>query len=337
MHGESPADRTAPTSDPGQESIRRRVERVLLGGERKYTRLQVAEAAGVSQDQSRKLWNALGFATAGDDEVVFTDGDIEALRLGEGLTEIGVISREAQSSVTRALGHHLSRLAEWQVALFWTWFNERPELFADEETVAETIEGILPVLEQLQIHVWRRHLAAYTGRALASEEDSVRSSREVVGFVDMVGYTRLSRRVDEYELSEVLDRFESLASDVIAQHGGRVVKMIGDEVLFVADNPADGAEIALRLGELTEQEPAIPELRTGLAYGRVLGRFGDVYGAVVNLAARLTSVARPGSVLADSAFAEALSHLPDYKLRTRKTVSVRGYNRLKLITLERAR
>ncbi|WP_342743914.1 adenylate/guanylate cyclase domain-containing protein [Haloechinothrix alba] len=325
-----------PDSDSEQAAMRRRVERVLLGGERRYTRHEVAAAADVPQEQSRTLWNALGFATTADDDVVFTDGDVEALRLGEGLTELGVINREAQSSVARALGHHLSRLAEWQVSLFWSWFNERPELFSDENAIAETIEAIVPVLETLQTHVWRRHLAAYAGRALAAPDEGRWAGSEVVGFVDMVGYTRLSRRVDDSELSEVLDRFEGLASDVIAERQGRIVKMIGDEVLFVVDEPTDGAEIALRLNEYGEHDSALPELRTGLAYGRVLDRFGDVYGSVVNLAARLTSVARPGSVLVDSTLAEALSGETTYELRTRRTISVRGYSRLKLITLERA-
>jgi adenylate cyclase len=104
----------------------------------------------------------------------------------------------------------------------------------------------------------------------------------------------------------------------------------------VADSPEDGAEIALILLERAEHGEALPSLRAGLAYGRVLSRFGDIYGSVVNLAARLTSIARPGSVLIDRSLAHALEEHPHYTIRHRRPVSVRGYARLRPSVLRRA-
>jgi adenylate cyclase len=189
----------------------------------------------------------------------------------------------------------------------------------------------------VQNFVWRRHLAAYAGRALAAPEAGLGERTEVVGFVDMVGYTRLTRQIDDTELSAVLDRFETLSTEVIAEHHGRVVKMIGDEVLFVADSAVDAAEIALRLTERTSDDDELPAVRAGLAAGRILNRYGDVYGSVVNLASRLTSVARPGTILVDKELAAELQDEPGYELRTRRPVSVRGYHRLRPSALRRAR
>ncbi|MEU4248641.1 adenylate/guanylate cyclase domain-containing protein [Amycolatopsis sp. NPDC026612] len=318
------------------EELQQRLERVLLGGRRKYTRLEVAEKAGVPDERSRRLWRALGFATVRDDEVVFTDADVEAMRTADQLVQSGLIEQGIEVSVTRALGQHLSRLAEWQVDMLWELIKEQPELGGSERQVTRLVDRLLPELERVQNFVWRRHLAAYAGRAFAAAGDNVEARTEVVGFVDMVGYTRLTRQIGEEELSRVLDAFESVATEVIAEHHGRVVKMIGDEVLFVADSPVDAAEIALTLTERTSADETLPAVRAGMASGRILARFGDVYGSVVNLAARLTSVARPGTILVDRELAAELADEKAYELRARRPVTVRGYNRLRPAALRRA-
>ncbi|UMP06526.1 adenylate/guanylate cyclase domain-containing protein [Amycolatopsis sp. EV170708-02-1] len=326
--------------EPGEispDALQQRLERILLGGKRKYTRLEVAEKAGVPEERSRRLWRALGFATVDDDEVVFTDADIEAIRTADQLMNSGLIDPSIELAVTRALGQHLSRLAEWQVHMLWTMITENKEIGSSERQIGRLVERLLPELEKVQEFVWRRHLAAYAGRAMALPDEDLEARTEVVGFVDMVGYTRLTRQVDEDELTDILDRFESVATEVIADHHGRIVKMIGDEVLFVADSAVDGAEIALALSERADADETLPSVRAGLASGRILSRFGDVYGSVVNLAARLTSTARPGTILVDKELAAELSEFPQFEIRTRRPVSVRGYNRLRPSSLRRAR
>lgn len=312
-----------------------RLESILLGGKRRYTRLEVAEKAGVPIERATRLWRALGFATVGDDEVVFTDADVEAVRTADQLITAGLHDQALEAPVARTLGLHLSQLAEWQVRMLWTLITENEDVGQDDSQVVALVERLLPELERVQNFVWRRHLAAFAGRALASPEEDLQARTETVGFVDMVGYTRLTRRLDEGELSAVLEGFELLATEVIADRHGRVVKMIGDEVLFVADAPADAAEIALTLTERTGADTELPEVRAGLAAGRILSRFGDVYGSVVNVAARLTSVARPGTVLIDRELARELAELPRFEVRSRRPVTVRGYTRLHPYVLRR--
>lgn len=312
------------------------IESILLGGGRQYTRAQVAELSGVPTERASALWRALGFATQDDDAAVFTDGDVRALRLTDQLIQNGILDPSLASSTARMIGQHMSRLAESQVHMLRDLLAANPELGADERQLARLVEHLTPELETLQNYVWRRHLAAYAGRMLATPDEEVDERRQVVGFADMVGFTSLTRRATEKELVDVVDAFDSLAADVVAENHGRIVKMLGDEVLFVADSPADGAEIALTLLERAEQDPSVPALRAGLAYGRMLSRFGDVYGSVVNIASRLTSVARPGTVLVDLEMSDALAETPGYLVRPRRPVSVRGYTRLRSAALRRA-
>jgi adenylate cyclase len=106
-----------------------------------------------------------------------------------------------------------------------------------------------------------------------------------------------------------------------------VVKTVGDGVLFTTASAPDAVEIGLDLPEVWAAEDR-PPLRSGLAYGPVLTRLGDVYSPVVNLASRLTSIARPGTVLVDRELARRLRRLPTYRVRPLRRVSVRGFDQL---------
>ena len=317
------------------DALQERIERILLGGDRTYTRAEVAERSGVPPERATELWRALGFATAQDDDAVFTEGDVRALRTVNELIQAGLIDPATAISSARMIGQHMSRLAESQVLMLRDVVAANPEL-ADERQLGRLVEHLTPDLEQLQDFVWRRHLAAYSVRRLVAPDGDVEESRRVVGFADMVGFTSFTRRSTEAELAAVVDRFDALAAEVVADHHGRIVKMLGDEVMFVADSPADGAEIALDLLARAEAAEDMPPLRAGLALGRVLHRFGDVYGSVVNIASRLTSIARPGAVLVDRELTEALADDDAYAIRHRRPVSVRGYARLRSSSLRRA-
>ena len=318
--------------DPDLAAVQREFERTLLGGERKFTRVQVSERAGISIQRAERMWHALGFATVPDDEVAFTDDDVEALRLVAALEDDRFIEPEMESSLARKLGQTQSRLASWQSAMFLEFLGNS-KLSADE--AIEVAGLLLPAMERLQTYVWRRHLAAAAGRAVVGSDEMTRGVR-AVGFADIVSYSRLTRRMSESELGQLIERFEGTTADVVALNGGRVIKSIGDEVLFVTDTAAQGAAVALALQEAMNGAEDLPELRIGLAYGTILIRLGDVYGEVVNLAARLTSECKPGRVLADREFAGALNGHPDYSLQRLRRVSVRGYRHLVPYAVQRA-
>lgn len=308
------------------------IEQALLGGEPRYRKSEVAEAVGVDLARAERLWQAMGFAHVSDTARVFTDADVSALRMLVQLVSAEVITSEVETAVARSMAQTMSRLAQWQVGIFRSLLGDR---FAEEpETTARFAEAIMPVMAQLQDYVWRRHLAATASRELSTAEGEERT--RVVGFADIVGYTRLVRDFSEIELAGLLDRFEELANAVVAENHGRIVKTVGDEVLFVTDTAVEAAEIALSLHETIDGTEKLPPLRIGLAKGPVLARFGDVYGSTVNIASRLTSAARPASVLVDPELAHSLRSVPGYALVSIGPTKVRGFRGLRAWALRRA-
>ncbi len=194
--------------------------------------------------------------------------------------------------------------------------------------VVDVARELLPKMRDIQSYVWRRHLAANADRLLAASAGQGDRRQLAVGFIDLVGYTSHSRGMGGRELGAMVEDFEGTATEVIAQHRGRVVKTVGDGVLFTAASPVDAVEIGLSLPEAWDTEER-PPLRVGAAYGTVLTRLGDVYSPVVNLASRLTSLAHPGTVLVDRELAQRLRGLPAYRVRPLRRVSVRGYDHLR--------
>lgn len=336
---EGNADATGVPPDLG--SLVDEVEAHLLGGSRRYTRSEVCEAAGVSADEARELWRALGFATVGDDERMFTDADADALRNVKRLEQVGEIDEEFMRAMTRILGQSFARLASWQGQLVVEIVGRRPELLAEGSTeqITQLIDELTPVVGELHDYVWRRQLAAYISRVTSNigagqapdgqpPRPSNGDSPSVIGFVDMADFTGFTRRSSESQLREVLDEFEELATTCVSEHRGQIVKTIGDEILYIADDPADGAQIAVQLVAEAAQRTALPPLRAGVAYGPVLRRLGDVFGQTVNIASRLVGIARPDSILVDERLAEELSEDGRFALSAMRPVSVRGYRHL---------
>jgi adenylate cyclase len=316
-----------------------RLERIVLGGPRRLTRIDVESRSGVSRDRNERLWRALGFADVHDDDVVFTDADVEAVTLIDGLIESGVVDPTLEAAVARAAGQSLSRLAEWEIGLLYDHVASHARDAtddADADDVVRLAEAILPIMEQLHSYVWRRHVAALAGRALAGSLDELSTSTLVVGFVDVVGYTRLSRNLSDIELVDLLERFESIVADLVAGAGGRVVKTLGDEVLFTVTDPRAAAAIALGLLDAISADDVLPDVRIGMALGNVVRRFGDVYGPVVNIASRLTSAAKRATAVVDQEMATNLAGQPGLRLHRRRPVAVRGYNTLASWRLTRA-
>jgi adenylate cyclase len=308
-----------------------RIEEIILGGPRKYTGQELLAQAGVDSERGARLWQSLGFAEAGEARV-FTDLDARLLDDIESVRATGILSEHLQEAALRFIGQAMSGLADWQVDYIH-------HLLAVDNTDPlhwpVNLRSLLPELEGLQEFIWRRHLAVAAGRLMASAPDDADLRTLAVGAVDLVGFTRTVRRLSPSQLAELVELFHGIAGDAIADHGGRLVKTVGDAVLFVTDRPQETALIALELLDRTATEDTLPEVRTGLALGSVLTRFGDIYGEVVDNAARLCSHSRPGRILVDRAFATALEEDPRFALRMRRPVVERGYPRLQSWGLRR--
>ncbi len=303
-----------------------RLEELLLEGPRRYDRARVAELAGTDVGRTSRLWRAIGFPDVPVDSIVFTDADLAALRRVLRLVSSGVVDEEFAVGVTRAMGHHMARLVEWEYVALAEHLAGRDGLEPDEagRAALATLAEQLSDFEAVMLYVWRRQLAATAGRVLAGRDEEVARRLRTVGFADLVSFTRLAQRLSERELAALVDRFESLSADVIASHGGRLVKTVGDEVLFLVPTARATAETGLDLAATMAADEIVPDVRVGLATGLVLTRLGDVFGSVVNLASRLTAMARPGSVLVDPATAQELGADERFALTALRARTMRG-------------
>ena len=310
------------------------LEAALLGAPVVLTRAQVTERVGVADADAHALWSALGFPEVPPGEVAFTERDVVALQTVVALRAAGVIEPDTLLILARAMGQGLSRLAEAQLDVL----RGQSELLTVEQAMDATARGadeVLPQLEALLVHVWRRQFAAATSRSFATRQGHGLPVL-AVGFVDLVGWTRTSRERDAAGLGELLERFEADTALRVTAAGGRVVKTIGDEIMFVVDRIEGAAEVALATVEAHAADDRLPEVRAGVALGPVITRLGDVFGEPVNLASRLTSEARPGTVLVDREAAAALEDVPAFSVQRLKHRSVRGYAALRPALLRRA-
>ncbi len=276
-------------------------------GEPELTAPEVAAQAGVDLEQARRLWRALGFPPLADDQRVFTKADVATLQAVEQLVAMRGTDPSIVLQQTRVMGQSLARVAEAQVRSNTAILEALQSAVAPDDATIARIVPLLTTLEPILVHIWRRHLLASLLRVgVSNEADSLTAPTLVVGFADLVGFTAISQQLSEGELATMVDRFEALAYEHIPERGGRVIKMIGDEVMFCVEDPRIAAEIALALVAAYAGDDTLPEVRVGLALGPTLTWAGDLFGPTVNLASRLVNIARPGTVLASESLGQVL-------------------------------
>lgn len=315
-----------------------RIRQVVLGEQPTLTREEMTAAAGLTVEQARPFWRAMGFADVGEARA-FTPRDLECLMLVAGWVLAGQLDEATALELVRAIGQTTARLADWQVGTMTRVLIERGQ-HPDLEAVGTGLADVLPGFETLLAHTWRRHLAAVIGRGLDSVDAAVDGLEGIVGsvgFADIAGFTRLARGMADEDLAGMVHAFETGAADIVAAHGGRLVKTLGDEVMFIALDVEQAVAIAVDMHGLTAPGPEVLNLRIGLATGRIIMRMGDVYGDTVNVASRLTAVARPGSTLIDWATVEGLPPDGPFKVRHLPPRPLRGLGIVRSAAVSRRR
>jgi adenylate cyclase len=289
-------------------------DRLLIPAERRYTEAEVSAQTGMPVDLARKFWRALGFADPQPDDRIFTDLDVEAIKTIKGLLALGVTNLDNALQLARVIGSSMARIAEANLSPVVVG----PPMLAPVGT-GDSVEAadlfsrlanhILPAMGGLLEFSWRRHLQAATHRAMLLRRRGTGPLPALcVGFADMVGFTMLSQQLPEDELATVISRFEEVAHFTVTGGGGRLVKMIGDEAMFVSESAVSAARVALGLAEAYADDELLSDVRVGLAEGPVLVQEGDYYGPVVNLAHAVVGLADPGTVLLSDDFHTALLH-----------------------------
>jgi adenylate cyclase len=301
----------------------------LLGGAPTYTALDIRELAGIDKERADSLWRAMGFPDVPDEEVAFTDRDLEAVRSALGLLETKVVDDDVVRAQTRVMSQALATIASAHLEI------AEPEE-RDVDRIQDFVNEVLPALDDLLVYLYRRHLLAAVERTLVHDraDDEAALPTLAVGFADLVGFTRVANHLEEGELARLVEQFSEAAADVVAEGAGRLVKMIGDEVMFTVADEVTAAEIALRLVEEVGDHDGLPALRAGVAAGPVVLRHGDVYGGPANLAHRLVDVARPGSVVVDERVAEAVDGRDDLEaVRISGIRRLRGFDKVRVFAI----
>jgi adenylate cyclase len=275
-------------------------------GVRKLTWPTLCERAGVEHAIADPLWRALGFPDVAPDEPAYTEDDVRALRIAaDGLQQLEGDDRddalEFVVAEARRISAHLARIAETQVDAL-AGLQER-QLWQTARTEALTHGYEHSPLGWLILYGLRRRLDEAIRRRGTTETGA--EPWLVVGFVDLVDFTRASSDLNASEFARVLGRFEALAWDEVTEAGGRLIKLIGDGAMFACPPTAGAAAATVKI--LAEcGRNSLPVARAGLAAGAVLIRGGDYFGPVVNLASRLVDTAAPDTIVVDDAYRSVL-------------------------------
>jgi adenylate cyclase len=327
---------TEPDPQVGSDEL----ERAILGEGPVFNAREVAAETGISIEEARRLWRALGFPEHGM-ETAYTEADVEAVSTLTDQVATGLLDFDTAVNLTRAVGQTMARLADWEVATLLHRVEELEQ--GDQATGSRTgsaqrmLGDLNEPFERLLLYAWRRHLAAAVARieALGANEEDLHTTQLVVGFADIVSFTALSNTMSEDRIGDLVELFESRCADVVAAQRGRVIKTIGDSVLFVNDDPIGAYDTAEGIISVIGRDPRMPDVRVGLASGSVVMRLGDVFGPPVNMAARLTGVARRNRVIIDAALA---ARLPEDQFETRRLPArpIRGFGIVEPLTVRRS-
>ena len=282
----------------------------LLLSQGTLTLAEVIYRVGAPEVIVRELIRSLGLPEPAPDERVFSERDVEMMSFllaGGGAQMFG---REDARQFVRVTGSALARIADAGIAMYLRGVEATlvREGATELDHAQANVEGLV-LFDQFaaQMPAMLAHhvrLAMERSRQSRVEVGDFESARVAVGFVDLVGFTPLSQQMEPGELADLIGRFEAVAMDTATSHGGRVVKLIGDEVMFVAVEVTQACEIATTLLGAFPGVGVTP--RGGMAYGEVLSRDGDYYGPLVNLASRIADLAVPNEILVTAELRDAV-------------------------------
>ena len=282
------------------------VERAL-GEEPRYSAREVAEQSGLDYDFMISQWRALGLPANDPDVVAYGERDLDAARrvkqfLDAGLPPEGVIE------MARVMGRAMARVAEASRYLMGRAFLAPGATEYDVAQQARLVRPLTDLMEPTLAHVFNLQLVEQLRHEVMDraqlEKGTVGQREMAICFADLVGWTELGEESEDETIGTVADRLASMTTELL-RPPVQVVKLIGDAAMLVSPDQGPLLDVALDLVALADDEPGFPQLRAGIASGEALSRWGDWYGRPVNLASRVCSRARPGSVLVTGPVMEA--------------------------------
>jgi adenylate cyclase len=280
------------------------VERVL-GGRGEYTQAEAAEKAGVPAELLQEQRRAVGLPPADPDDRVFTDVDVKAIQEFNRFLEAGM-PYEKLAEVSRVIGESMARISDAAGRLVGETFLRAGDTERDAGLrYAQAAQELGPIMATQLQYVFRLHMTEQVrsyvvGQAELASGELPGSQEVTVCFADLVGFTKLGERLPPDDVGKVARQLRDMAGDAV-NPPARLVKTIGDAAMLVAPEPQPVVDAALSLVETADSEgEEFPPVHAGVACGSAIGRAGDWYGQPVNLASRVTNIARPGAVLTTS-------------------------------------
>jgi adenylate cyclase len=315
------------------------LDQLVLPGQPRYTADDISRLSGVEREKANRLWRAMGFPDVVDGEAAFYDADLHAVTSFVDQAQALWMPDERGVYEARVVSSAMSRVAEVTTDQLVATVGELRSGDVSDVDIANTVLDLFDVraIEEELGYIFRRQLQAAIWRRLGESQSPGAETQQAVGFVDLVRFAALTERVADDELDRLVARFEEVAHETVTRHKGRVVKMIGDEVMFVADDPAAAVTAAAELVEEYEIDELLPPARAGLAWGPVLARGGDYFGPVVNLASRIVDVARPNTVVVSDELRKAVADDDRFEWKRLPTKRLKGVGSPPLWRLLRVR
>ncbi|MGA9491697.1 MAG: adenylate/guanylate cyclase domain-containing protein [Mycobacterium sp.] len=298
---------------------------LLWSGPQTYTLRSAADSIGVTVEAVEHAWAILGLTIDDVDTPTLSQADVDSLATWAAMrAQMGI---DAADGYLRVLGASVARLAEAVSSMIRT---STPRLWlghtGNELTTAQAYRDVaefVPRLGQMIDAIHRHHLVSTRTFIEGAVQGPSAGLLCGVGFADLSGFTALTQALTPAELSAMLTEFGATTSDVVHAHDGRVVKFLGDAVMWVNSDPVRLAQAALDLVHHPRAREEGLQVRAGLGYGEILAISGDYFGNAVNLAARLVAAATPGQVLAAT---EVYQLLPDWPGVVQEPLQLKGFD-----------
>jgi len=318
------------------------VDTTVLEGPIKYNIHEVAERTGWSVDEIQKLWLWAGLVVPDMVDAVFTDDDVEGMRRLRLFRDSGELDEVSLSSMMRSIGTSMDRLAAWQVEDIVQNLIRHHDV-SDSEARLEAISYAPAQAAALreQVHkIWGRHFAAavhrLTSEALVRRGLTDRDQQFPllcgIGVTTIVDFAAHTQNFGLAEYANFLSNFHDQISDIVNATGGRVIKTLGDAIMFVTPDAETGARIGLEIAKLHSQGFGAPT-RTAFIWSRVMQYHGDLYGPGVNLATLLAGQMPANQLYVDEPTAAMLARQPAFELTEQPEIQVPGVGAIKPIAV----
>lgn len=296
---------------------------------------EAAERASVSYETAKRFRRAMGMPEVDEGAVDFDNDDVEALKRLKQLNDWG-LSVEELIDVARVYGQAFSRISDAETHLFQQRFvrprlEEGKRVSEIEDELAPVVERLLDVLAGSLDYVHRRHLAMALQQVTA-ESSEVGTEFLAVGFADLVDFSRIADDMQGAGISEFVARFEKLAVETCVDFDVRMVKVIGDAAMFVSPDPRKAVDVGLEIVARVERDDVLSEARAGLDWGEAVPLGGDYFGRPINVAARITAFARPGTTVVSKSLFEKVGDVDAGKVGTHRLKGVGRVSMFKIRT-----